>query len=71
MVNNTELDLYFAVPLSDLMGDPLNVWQSSEESTPKLTELTLQHLSVMATSTPSERLFSKARNTARKHETVF
>ncbi|CAH2108872.1 unnamed protein product [Euphydryas editha] len=66
MVKNAELDLYVAAPLSNLTVDPLNFWKSSEGTFPKLTELALKHLSVMATSAPSERLFSKAGNMVRK-----
>lgn len=66
VVKSTELDLYVAAPLSDLIVDPLNVWKSYEGSFPKLTELALKHLSVMATSAPAERLFSKAGNMVRK-----
>lgn len=63
---NTELNLYIAAPLSNLKVDPLNVWKSSEGTFPKLTDLALKHLSVMATSAPAERLFSKAGNIVRK-----
>nr|XP_023027829.1 zinc finger BED domain-containing protein 1-like [Leptinotarsa decemlineata] len=66
MVKNTELDPYVAAPLSDLMVDPLSVWKSFEGTFPLLTDLALKHVSVMATSTPPERLFSKAGNMVRK-----
>ncbi|XP_057662496.1 E3 SUMO-protein ligase ZBED1 [Diorhabda carinulata] len=66
MSKKTELDLYIAAPLPNLKVDPLDVWRSSEETFPKLTELALKHLSVMATSAPAERLFSKAGNIVRK-----
>jgi len=66
MAKNTELDLYIAAPLSNLKADPLDIWRSSEGTFPKLTELALKHLSVMATSAPAERLFSKAGNIVRK-----
>lgn len=65
-IKNTELDLYIAAPLSNLKVDPLIVWRSSEGTFPKLTDLALKHLSVMATSAPAERLFSKAGNIVRK-----
>ncbi|XP_046590201.1 E3 SUMO-protein ligase ZBED1-like [Neodiprion lecontei] len=63
---NTELDLYIAAPLSNLEVDPLNVWKNYEGTFPKLTNLAVKHLSVMATSAPAERLFSKAGNILRK-----
>lgn len=63
---NTELDLYIAAPLSNLKVDPLDVWKSSEGTFPKLSDLALKHLSVMATSAAAERLFSKAGNIVRK-----
>lgn len=66
MTKNTELDLYIAAPLSNLKVDPLDVWRSSEGTFPKLTDLALKHLSVMSTSAPAERLFSKAENIVRK-----
>ncbi|XP_053952389.1 E3 SUMO-protein ligase ZBED1-like [Anastrepha ludens] len=66
MTKNTEIDLYIAAPLSNLKVDPLDVWRSSEGTFPKLTDLALKHLSVMATSAPAERLFSKAGNIVRK-----
>ncbi|XP_045540850.1 E3 SUMO-protein ligase ZBED1 [Papilio machaon] len=66
MTKNSELDLYIAAPLSNLKMDPLDLWRSSEGTFPRLTALALKHLSVMATSAPAERLFSKAGNIVRK-----
>lgn len=63
---NTELDLYIAAPLSSLKADSLAIWKSHEGAFPKLFELALKHLLVMASSAPAERLFSKAGNIFRK-----
>lgn len=66
IAKNTELDLYIATPLSNLKADPLDISKSSERTFPQLTDLALRHLSVMTTSAPAERLFSKAGNVVRK-----
>lgn len=64
--NNTEFDFYIASPLSSLKTDSLAEWKRYEGAFPKLSELALRHLLVMASSAPAERLFSKAGNIVRK-----
>ncbi|KAF9809801.1 hypothetical protein SFRURICE_000454, partial [Spodoptera frugiperda] len=50
--------------VSDLKQDPIQVWNNVIGSTyPKLKIIALKYLSTIATSTPSERLFSKAGST--------
>lgn len=60
----SELSYFLKNPVSDLKQDPLQVWNNVIGSTyPKLKKIAVKYLSTIATSTPSERLFSKAGST--------
>lgn len=54
---------YLREPLMDRKSDPFLYWSTRSAVWPDLTKLALQYLSVVATSVPSERLFSSANNT--------
>lgn len=56
----SELSLYLSNPVSTLKDDPLNVWESTKHVYPNLYPIARKYLSPVATSVPSERLFSKA-----------
>lgn len=58
----TELKLFLDQPLVDINTDPLEYWQINRTSFPKLFKVVEKYLAVIATSTPSERLFSRAGN---------
>lgn len=60
----SELSYFLKNPVSDLKQDPIQVWNNVIGSTyPKLKKIAVKYLSTIATSTPSERLFSKAGST--------
>lgn len=60
LVKNNELSLYLSTAVSDLKADPLKIWDSMKELYPSLYPVARNYLSLVATSVPSERLFSKA-----------
>ncbi|TGZ47658.1 Zinc finger BED domain-containing protein 4 [Temnothorax longispinosus] len=54
-----ELSSYLASPLVSLKDDPLKTWESMKMLYPTLYILATKYLSIVATSIPAERLFSK------------
>ncbi|CAI2190282.1 8066_t:CDS:2, partial [Funneliformis geosporum] len=60
--NQSELDEYLAVPQIPFNSDPFSWWRINKEKFPIISELACAYLSVSATSTPSERLFSDCGN---------
>lgn len=57
----SEFSFYLKSPLSDLKQEPLEIWSHGIGSSfPKMKPVAIKYLSCIATSTPSERLFSKA-----------
>ena len=57
-----ELSRYKSEPLLELDGKPLEWWRYHEHSYPKLSYIAKKYLGVVATSVPSEQLFSTAGN---------
>ncbi|GBP23012.1 Beta-1,3-galactosyltransferase 6 [Eumeta japonica] len=55
-----ELQIYLKSPVADLKQDPLHLWKALESTCPNLKKIALKYLCCTATSTASERLFSKA-----------
>ena len=55
-----EIQRYQTYPVIDGDEDPLKWWQRSEVEFPMLCQLARNYLSVQASSSPTERLFSKA-----------
>ena len=55
-----EIDKYTAGSVIDGDEEPLKCWQVNEKELPLLSQLARQYLAIQATSSPSERLFSKA-----------
>lgn len=55
-----ELSLYLASPLASLKDDPLEKWESMRMLYPTLYKVATKYLSIVATSIPADRLFSKA-----------
>lgn len=49
--------------LGNLSDKPLHLWNNIQTVYPNLSKLAIKYLSVVATSVPSERLFSKAGST--------
>jgi len=57
---NVELRQYLNQPIIPRDQDPLKYWQNVKHAYPVLFDIAKKYLSVIATSVPSERLFSKA-----------
>ena len=55
-----ELSLFLRTPTAALEEDPIKLWIDITPTYPKLAKIALKYLPIMATSVPSERLFSKA-----------
>ena len=60
-----ELEAYLAEPCSGMESDPMDYWKVSSDRFPVLSKLASKYLSIPATSTPVERLFSVAGKTFR------
>lgn len=58
-----ELDKYLQEPHAGRLSDPLLWWQERKSIYPRLYELAKRRLCIVATSVPSERIFSKAGQT--------
>ena len=56
----TELDKYIAEPMLPRTSDPLHWWNDRKALYPRLYTVVKKRLSVVATSVPCERIFSKA-----------
>ena len=57
----TEIQQYIKTPLLSRKEDPLLWWKANSHVYPTLTKSARKYLSILATSIPSERLFSAAR----------
>lgn len=55
-----ELTLYLTAPVATLKTNVLETWQEMQGSYPNLYKIAMRYFPVVATSVPSERLFSKA-----------
>ncbi|XP_033229764.1 zinc finger BED domain-containing protein 1-like [Belonocnema kinseyi] len=55
-----ELSLFLRNLVISLKTDPIKWWVDNKSSYPLLTSIALRYITIMATSIPSERLFSKA-----------
>lgn len=55
-----ELSVYLRTPVSRLKENPLEVWADYKQQFPKLYKIAYKYLTLVASSVPSERLFSKA-----------
>ena len=66
-----ELSLYRAEQPADLDSDPLEWWKERKFAYPILTKLIQKKYSMVATSVPSERLFSTAGNIIHKKEVLY
>ena len=56
----SEIDKYLKTPVIQRTEDPLNWWKENSQVFPQLAPLARKYLGLLATSVPSERLFSKA-----------
>ncbi|CAH1101950.1 unnamed protein product [Psylliodes chrysocephalus] len=62
-----ELDEYYNSPRAREKTDVINWWWKNEKTFPNLSKMARDILSIMSTSAPSERLFSKAALLITKH----
>lgn len=62
----SELNLYLKSSLARLSDDPLLIWKDMFKVYPILSKVAVKYLVPVATSVPSERLFSKAGLTLNK-----
>lgn len=61
-----EVAQYFSVPVRNLKEDPIHLWDEMKCIYPLLHKVAEKYFHIVATSVPSERLFSKAGATATK-----
>lgn len=54
---------YLQLPMESRYADPIVYWEDNKKCYAKLHEIALKYLTTVATSVPSERLFSKAGDT--------
>ncbi len=57
---SAEIERYIRYPVIDSDENPLKWWQRNEQERPLLSQLAKRHLVIEASSSPLERLFSKA-----------
>ncbi|KAJ8381766.1 hypothetical protein SKAU_G00025440 [Synaphobranchus kaupii] len=57
-----ELDSYLLIATADHRSDPLQWWHLHSSHFPRISRLAKQYLCILATSSPSERVFSKGGN---------
>lgn len=55
-----ELHQYFQPPIIPRQEDPLQWWRNNKHIYPNVAKVARKYLCTLATSVPSERLFSKA-----------
>ena len=55
-----EINIYLSQPVIDGDDEPLQWWKINAKELPLLSQLARKYLAIQATSSPSERLFSKA-----------
>lgn len=57
-----ELTAFLSSPVADLKENPIEIWENLKNVYPKLYKTALYFLTIMESSVPSERTFSKAGN---------
>ncbi|CAG9862308.1 unnamed protein product [Phyllotreta striolata] len=62
-----EFTQYLSIPVRNLKDNPLEIWEEMKLVYPNLFKLAQKYLGILATSVPSERLFSKAGAIATKN----
>ncbi|XP_036319608.1 zinc finger BED domain-containing protein 4-like [Rhagoletis pomonella] len=55
-----EISVYLRATVGRLNENPLEIWADFKQQFPKLFHIAYKHLTIVASSVPSERLFSKA-----------
>ena len=62
LASSNEVSEYLKEDEIEFQGDPFAWWNYKKNKYPNLAKIARQYLSISATSTPSERLFSDAGN---------
>ncbi|GLV38171.1 uncharacterized protein CBL_12817 [Carabus blaptoides fortunei] len=60
IMHEDEVSLYLRIPVCEFSKNPLEVWQQLSPAYPTLFKAAQKYLTTVATSVPSERIFSKA-----------
>ncbi|XP_028157050.1 zinc finger BED domain-containing protein 1-like [Ostrinia furnacalis] len=56
----SEFHMFISSPVNSIKEDPIEIWEDMKTVFPYLYKLAMKHLPIVATSVPSERLFSEA-----------
>ncbi|KAF2880573.1 hypothetical protein ILUMI_25597 [Ignelater luminosus] len=56
----SEFHMFVSSPVTPIKGDPIEIWDDMQTVFPCLYKPAMKHLPIVATSVPSERLFSEA-----------
>ncbi|CAK1600554.1 unnamed protein product [Parnassius mnemosyne] len=59
-ISETEVQMYLSSPVTPIKRDAIEIWEDMKSLFPKLTKVAMIYLPIVATSFPSERLFSEA-----------
>ncbi|XP_045780821.1 E3 SUMO-protein ligase ZBED1-like [Maniola jurtina] len=59
-ISETEVQMYLSSPVTPIKRDAIEIWDDMKSLFPKLGKIAMIYLPIVATSVPSERLFSEA-----------
>ncbi|XP_046800992.1 E3 SUMO-protein ligase ZBED1-like [Lucilia cuprina] len=59
-ISETEVQMYLSSPVTPIKSDAIEIWEDMKSLFPKLSKIAMLYLPIVATSVPSERLFSEA-----------
>lgn len=59
-ISETEVQMYLSSPVTPIKRDAIEIWEDMKSLFPKLSRIAMTYLPIVATSVPSERLFSEA-----------
>lgn len=59
-ISETEVQMYLSSPVTPIKRDAIEIWEDMKSLFPKLFRIAMTYLPIVATSVPSERLFSEA-----------
>lgn len=59
-ISETEVQMYLSSPVTPIKRDAIEIWEDMKSLFPTLAKIAMIYLPIVATSVPSERLFSEA-----------